>query len=297
MVRKAATVPLDHLPAGQRVDARRDQDVVEDRDQDRHRELRVEAEGDVGADHQQREDERVDRAVARPARRRSARRWCCRSRPGWIPNSVVERPVDARRRRPAAARWVWIWKTLSPNSRVARSPGSPRRSIPALASSASRTPSSSVGSTRRDVEPRARLEVDAEVELLGGEGEGADDEDHARDREEPAAGADEVEVPARPAALAGAEHARRAEQAGAAEDAEQRLGEDDRGQQRDDRADAEREGEALDPRRRQHEEDERGQQGDDVGVDDRRDPFAVAGRDRAEQRCARPAPPPLFARR
>ena len=48
------------------------------------------------------------------------------------------------------------------------------------------------------------------------------------------------------------------------------------------------EGEALDPRRRQHEEDEGGEQGDDIGVDDRRDPAPVAGRDRARHRAARP---------
>ena len=107
------------------------------------------------------------------------------------------------------------------------------------------------------------------------------------DREEPAAGAHEVEVPAH-ALAAGAERARRAEQARAAHRAEQRLGEDDRGQQRDDRADAEGEGEALDPGGREDEEDEGGQQGDDVGVDDRRDPAFVASGDRARHRATSP---------
>ena len=79
----------------------------------------------------------------------------------------------------------------------------------------------------------------------------------------------------------GPEHAGRAQHPRAAHAAEQGLGEDDRGQQGDDRADAEGEGEALDPGGREHEEDECGQQGDDVRVDDRRDPAPVAGGDRA----------------
>jgi len=68
---------------------------------------------------------------------------------------------------------------------------------------------------------------------------------------------------------------------------QQCLGEDDRGEQRDDRAHPEGEGEALDASGRQHEEDEGGEQGDNVGVDDRRDATAVTGGDRGRHRSAR----------
>ena len=77
---------------------------------------------------------------------------------------------------------------------------------------------------------------------------------------------------------------RRVQDLRAAEQPEDRLGEEHGGEQRDDRADAEREREALDPRGRQPEEDERGQQRDHVGVDDRRDALAVALGDRGQHR-------------
>ena len=66
------------------------------------------------------------------------------------------------------------------------------------------------------------------------------------------------------------------------------MGEQHGGEQRDDRADAEREREPLHARGRQYEEDERRQQGDDVRVDDRRDALAVALGDRGQQRASRP---------
>src|SRR5699024_1086983 len=47
---------------------------------------------------------------------------------------------------------------------------------------------------QRDLDPGSRLEVDAEVELLGGEREAADHEDAAGEREEPATRPHEVEV-------------------------------------------------------------------------------------------------------
>ena len=167
------------------------------------------------------------------------------------PSSTI---AEFRCRAPSRPRWTspgssscdWIWKTLSPKiGSVTCWTSSPL--IP-IASRASRTPSSSVGLLQRRRDPGAGLEVDAEVELLGRQRQAADQQDHAGDREEPAARAHEVEVPA-PALAGGAERARRAQQARAAHAAEQRLGEDDRGQQRDDRADAEGEGEALDARR------------------------------------------------
>ena len=62
----------------------------------------------------------------------------------------------------------------------------------------------------------------------------------------------------------------------AAQAEEDRLRREHRGEQRDDRADAEHEREALDPRRREDEEDERDQERDDVRVDDRREALLVA---------------------
>ena len=80
---------------------------------------------------------------------------------------------------------------------------------------------------------------------------------------------------------------RRAQDLRAPEKPQDRLREEDRSEQRDDRADAEREGEALDAGARENEEDERRDQGDHVGVDDRRDALLVALGDRREHRSAR----------
>ena len=60
---------------------------------------------------------------------------------------------------------------------------------------------------------------------------------HAGEGEEVLARSAEVEAPP-DALLAGTEHRRGAQEMGAAEQAEERLGEDDRGEQRDDRPDA-----------------------------------------------------------
>ena len=69
-----------HLPPRQRIDASRDQDVVDEGDDHRYGVLGLEPERDVGADHQQREDDRVDRRCSPPAGRRSGRPWWPRSR-------------------------------------------------------------------------------------------------------------------------------------------------------------------------------------------------------------------------
>ena len=58
--------------------------------------------------------------------------------------------------------------------------------------------------------------------------------------------------------------------------AEDRLRRQHGGEQRDERADAEREGEALDAGGREHEQDERDHERDDVRVDDRREALLVA---------------------
>ena len=120
------------------------------------------------------------------------------------------------------------------------------------------------------------VEVDAEVQALAADGERADQQDHARQREEPLRRAHEVEA----AALARRARAPSArgmrDQPRAAERAEDRLREQDGREERDERADAEHEREALDARGREDEQDERDHEGDDVRVDDRREALLVA---------------------
>ena len=69
--------------------------------------------------------------------------------------------------------------------------------------------------------------------------------------------------------------------------AEDRLGREHGREQRDERADAQREGEALDPRGREDEEDERRHDRHDVRVDDRREALLVARGDARRYRSAR----------
>ncbi len=88
-------------------------------------------------------------------------------------------------------------------------------------------------------------------------------------------------------ALARAEQRRVLEQPGPREQAEDRAGQQDGGQHRQDHADAEREGEALDAGGRDHEEHERDQERDHVAVDDRAQALAVALLDRALDGSAR----------
>ena len=77
-------------------------------------------------------------------------------------------------------------------------------------------------------------------------------------------------------------------QARAAQRVQDRLGGEHRREQRDDDAEAEGEGEALDARGGDDEEDERDQERDDVRVDDRRQALAVAGGDGRGDRSAGP---------
>ena len=88
--------------------------------------------------------------------------------------------------------------------------------------------------------------------------------------------------------LAGAERPRRAEQARVAQRVQDRLRREHRGQQRQDDAETEGEGEALDARGREDEEDERDQERDDVRVDDRRQALAVTRDDRGADRSSGP---------
>ena len=68
-------------------------------------------------------------------------------------------------------------------------------------------------------------------------------------------------------------------------EAERRLGQQHGREERDERADAQREREALDPRRGEDEEDERDHEGHDVRVDDRRQAALVARRDARRDRA------------
>ena len=79
--------------------------------------------------------------------------------------------------------------------------------------------------------------------------------------------------------LARSERRRPPQDARVAHREQDRLRGEDRGEQRHERADAEHEGEALDPGRGQDEEDEGDEERDDVRVDDRREALLVALRD------------------
>ena len=102
-----------HLPAGEGVDAARDQEVVQQRDQHRHRDLPLEAQRDVDRDDGQRGDDR-DQRRARHAlaegradrlRRRARRRSRTPPRARCWAASIVSRPAPEE-----------IWTTLSPSS-------------------------------------------------------------------------------------------------------------------------------------------------------------------------------------
>ena len=128
-------------------------------------------------------------------------------------------------------------------------------------------------------DPRARGEVDAEVETLGTHGQRSDDQDEAREREEVLGPAHVVPAEPRFRRL-GPKGGRAGGNPRVGQDAEDRLCQEDRGEERDDRPHTEHEGEPLDPGGRQHEQDEGDHEGDDVGVDDRREALPVALFDR-----------------
>src|SRR5207237_3742658 len=117
----------------------------------------------------------------------------------------------------------------------------------------------------RGLDARPRAEVDAEVEPLAPDRDGAHEQDRARQREEPPGGAHEVEAPARPP-LARAQRRGPRDDPRAAHRPQRRLSGEDGGEQRDQRAYAEREGEALDFGGGEREQDERRHERDDVGV-------------------------------
>ena len=137
--------------------------------------------------------------------------------------------------------------------------------------------------TGRD--PRAGREVDPEVETPAADRERADEQDHAGHREEVPRGAHEVE-PDRPPLATGAERRRAVNRPRVAHRHQDRLRRQHGGEQRDDRADTEREREALDVRGREHEQDERGHDRDDVRVDDRGQALLVAGDDALPDRAS-----------
>ena len=148
------------------------------------------------------------------------------------------------------------------------------------------------GLLERRGDARARLEVDAEVDALAGDRQRADQQDQAGHREEPLRRAHEVERAACACAWPGAERGCGSQDPRAAQRADDRLRREHRGEQRHDRADAQREREALDARRGEDEQDERDEERDDVGVDDRREALLVARGDGRRTRICRRAPPP-----
>ena len=157
--------------------------------------------------------------------------------------------------------------------------------------SASRTPFSSVVCCSARGDARARLEVDAEVQALGADRQRADQQDHAGEGEEPLRLAHEVErVEERcrrwacPSATPSAD---RCASRPCCPACPARPGWPDRGEQRDERADAQHEREPSHAGRRDHEQDERDHERHDVGVDDRRDALAVALGDARGDRPAR----------
>ncbi len=176
-----------------------------------------------------------------------------------------------------------IWKPLSP-----RISWPLRRWISASAkptpSSTARTPASSAGLTQLGLDPRARLEVDAEVQALAADRQRADEQDHAGGREEPLRRAHEVEVchqwcvrlPA-PSAVGCMIIRERpivpstawVSSTAVRNDTSVPMPSDER--------------EALHPRRGEHEQDERDHEGHDVRVDDRRQALACS-----PPRCPRP---------
>ena len=141
-----------------------------------------------------------------------------------------------------------------------------------------------LGCRERDLRPA--LEVDAEIEALDRDRAERDQEHDARDREPAVPKADEVAPDPGGRLALGPHQSRVVEPLEAAEQAEDRARRRDRGQQRHQRSDQEHEREALDSCRRDEEEHHRGDRSDDVGVDDRREALAVAGRDRGSHRFA-----------
>ena len=103
-----------HLPAGEGVDARRDQQVVHQRDEHRDRVLPLEAQRDVGADDDQRRDDRDDRRLGDGLAERRADRLRLVGLGGrrtrWSSARLTPRDLVGRSRRSE------IWKPLAPSS-------------------------------------------------------------------------------------------------------------------------------------------------------------------------------------
>ena len=250
MVRKAATVPLVTSRSGERVDAGGDQDVVDHRDHHRHRVLRLEAEGDVGGDQQQREDDRQHGA---------ARDLLAEGRPDA---GVLEAPrLDAelldrasratsRDARPAAVRCVWIWKTFAELG-SSRSPGSrPRLGTPASSSVVRTSLDAGGGSASATLSLVPDSKSMPKLSWLVGEARARRRSGSRRRSRRTSGWRRRSRSASRTCRSPAPSEARRA-RAGRPRprSAEDGLGEDDGGEQGDDRADAEREGEALDARR------------------------------------------------
>ena len=168
-----------HLPADEGVDARHDQDVVHQRDQHRHGELPLEAQRDVDRDDQQRGDDRdqIAELATRLAEARAdrLRRSGCSREPEAVASSVLSTSSTP----PAPSCLVEIWTTCLPSSALL--------SVWIFASAEARAararcgPASTVaGLLQRRGDPRAAVEVDAEVDALAGDRQRADQQDARR---------------------------------------------------------------------------------------------------------------------
>ena len=104
-----------HLPAGQRVDAAGDQQVVHQRDQHGHRELPLEPQRHVRGDHQQRGDDRDRRRCWRRSCRTSARPTSRRSST-FDARSLVCSALRTLATPAGCSCLAEIWKTFAPSA-------------------------------------------------------------------------------------------------------------------------------------------------------------------------------------
>src|ERR671910_672513 len=264
-----------HLPTRERVDPEGDQAVVDDRPQDRHREPPLEAERDEDRDQDERDQDRVDRAaedLIREAR-------------GHVPDATLNRVElrgDRARDLPDSCR---LQRLGSHGELVEASAG---RLVPSSLDDRIRLAELAhlCAHGRRvdrllgcELDLRAAAEVDPQVQPFEDQGADRQRDQDTRDREPDPPLADRVEhLPARHLLLLGTHETRVVEPAETGQEPEERPRREDGGEDRDDGAQQEHEGEPAHPTRRDREQDERRDRSDHVRVDDRREALLVARR-------------------
>ena len=269
------------LALEQRVHARGDQQVVRQRDQNRHGELELESQTYVERDQNERRDDRDQRGLgdlSAEGRPHGVRRELRAHHPELLVERLLHRVHLVRRQLlhgdlEDVLAELFVLDLLDLRIAIAE-----RRDRVAHVLHAS-------GPLYWRGDARAGLEVDAEVHAEAGDGDRPGGDDRARHGKEPFRLAHEVEVPP-DALLAGGQSVVRAQDARARQRSQERRGEQHRGEQRHERPHEEREREALHRARGEHEEDEGDADRDDVRVDDRFESLAVALGDRARNRGA-----------